>query len=301
VALAIVATVVAATALPAGAHASLLSVDPQPGGVYDDAPAAVTLRFTEPVETSLGGVRVFDGAGNRIDSGPPIHPGGRGSEVRSKLPDLDDGTYVVTWRVTSADSHPVEGAFTFQVGAEATAANPRGLAARLLSEQGGSTTVGLLYTLDRGLLFVGLALLIGGSVFVSAVFRPARDTRRGRRIVWFGWALAAIVSVAGIGLEGAYGAALPLSKVFQPSVWGDVLDTRYGKVALLRLALLALAFPLVRIALRPGRTLPRWWPVPAALVGVALAVTPGVGGHASTGDHGGAALVSGTLHVRAKS
>ena len=35
-------------------------------------------------------------------------------------PKLDDGTYVVTWRVISADAHPVRGAFTFTVGTSAT-------------------------------------------------------------------------------------------------------------------------------------------------------------------------------------
>ena len=42
------------------------------------------------------------------------------TEVAASLPKLDDGTYVVTWRVTSSDSHPIEGAYTFQVGSKAT-------------------------------------------------------------------------------------------------------------------------------------------------------------------------------------
>ncbi|HEX5585710.1 MAG TPA: copper resistance CopC family protein, partial [Acidimicrobiia bacterium] len=87
------------TAIPASAHATLLSVDPQPGGVYDTSPSAIDLRFNEPVEIALGGVRVFDGNGARVDVGAPTHPGGRGEEVRTSLPDLDDGTYAVTWRV----------------------------------------------------------------------------------------------------------------------------------------------------------------------------------------------------------
>ncbi len=83
------------------------------------------------------------------------------------------------------------------------------------------------------------------------------------------------------------------------SVWGDVLDTRYGKIALIRLALLVVAVPLVRIALRRDRELPRWWAVPAVAVAIALAVTPGAAGHASTGELVGLALVSDTLHVLA--
>jgi copper transport protein len=289
------------TALPAAAHAVLLSVDPAPGTVYDQPPPAVVLRFNEAVETTLGGVRVFDGDGNRVDVGAPTHPSGQGDEVRAALPDLDDGTYAVTWRVISADSHPVEGAFTFQVGANATARNADGLAARLLSQQGGSTTVGVVYTAQRALLYAAISLLIGGLVFLVWAFPEGRGTRdrsgkRAARIVWAGWGALFVATVAGIALEGVYAAALPLSKVVDPTIFGDVLDTRYGKFALARLALLVLAFPLVRLALR-RRHLPVWWTVAAVLVGVGLAATPVFSGHASTGDHTTLALVSQTLHV----
>src|SRR5215510_183691 len=131
------------------------------------------------------------------------------------------------------------------------------------------------------------------------MFPAGRAIRRASRIVWIGWGALAAATLAAIGLEGAYAAALPLSKAFDPSVWSEVLDTRYGKVALLRLALLALAFPLLRMLLHADRALPRWWPAPAAVVAVGLAATPGLGGHASTGEHVGLALVSDTLHVLA--
>ena len=127
-----------------------------------------------------------------------------------------------------------------------------------------------------------------------------RVGKRAARTVWLGWGALVGATVAGIGLEGVYAAALPLSKVVDPSTVGDVLDTRYGKVAIVRLVLLALAFPLVRLVLH-HRRLPSWWPPAAALVGVGLAATPVFAGHASTGEHSSLALVSQTLHVLAMS
>ena len=103
------------------------------------------------------------------------------------MPKVDDGTYVVTWRVTSADAHPVQGAFTFQVGAKGSVKNADALAKRLLASQGGSTTVGVVYAIDRVAIFATLALLIGGIVFLSVVFPVGRDSRRAQRIVWGGW------------------------------------------------------------------------------------------------------------------
>ena len=247
---------VLAIASPAFAHATLLTTEPQPQGTYDTSPKAIDLRFNEPVEVSLGDIRLFDGRAQRIVTGAPEHPNGNGNEVRVSIPKLDDGTFVVTWRVISADTHPVEGAFTFQVGATATVKNANGLAARLLSNQKGSTAVGAVYAVDRAAVFGALALLIGSVVFLAAVFPRGRSIRRARVIVWAGWISVAVTTVLGIGLEGLYASALPLTKFFDPSVWSDTLDTRYGRVALLRLALLVDRVPVdpAPVARRGGAT-----------------------------------------------
>jgi hypothetical protein len=83
-----------------------LTSDPQPGAVLDAPPANITLKFNEPVEISLGAIRVFDGTGNSIDVSAARHPGGDASAVQIDLPKLADGSYVVDWRVVSSDSHP---------------------------------------------------------------------------------------------------------------------------------------------------------------------------------------------------
>src|SRR5262249_789370 len=88
---ALVGALVVALAAPASAPASLLSSDPTNGGVYDKPPTAVTLRFSEPVEVSLGGIRVYTGDQERVVTGSPEHPEGRGSTVSVSLPKLDDG------------------------------------------------------------------------------------------------------------------------------------------------------------------------------------------------------------------
>ena len=61
-----------------------------------------------------------------------------------------------------------------------------------------------------------------------------------------GWIGVVATTIAGIALEGAYAQALPLSKVLDPTVFGDVLGTRYGHVSIGRLLVLALMLPLLR-------------------------------------------------------
>ncbi len=149
-------------------------------------------------------------------------------------------------------------------------------------------------------MFAALALLIGSVVFLVAVFPHGRTIRRARVIVWTGWVSVAVTTVLGIGLEGLYAAALPLTKFFDPTVWSDTLDTRYGRVALLRLALLVVAFPLLRWLLRRGDARPpAWWIGLASLVGVGLSLTPALAGHASSGRWVPIAIPADTIHVGA--
>jgi copper transport protein len=305
-AVAFAATVlVAGTASPAFAHAVLQETTPTAGQILDQAPKEVTLGFSEPVEVALGAIRVFDSNGDRLDIGDVSHPGGDQSRVRAELPDLGNDSYVVTWRVISADAHPVRGAFTFQVGQGAPAGNLQSLTERLLADQGGNQTVGTLYAIARFAVFASLALLIGAAAFLVLIWPGGRESIGAARLVRAGWIGAVVATVAGIALDGAYAGALPLGDAFNWSVISDVLDTRFGRVWLLRLVLLIVAIPLLRLLLnrRPvvEYPLPSWWRPAAAVVAVGLLLTPGLSGHAGSGDLVPLAIVADAAHVGAVS
>ena len=295
---------VVVAAAPAFAHAQLESTDPQAGSVFDDPPQNVTLTYTEPVEASLGAVRVFDGDGDRIDAGQPEHPDGDGSRVRVDLPDLGGGSYVVTWRVLSADGHPVQGAFTFQVGPEATTDDPDALAARLLASQGGSESLGAAFAVTRAGVFASIALLVGGVAFLVLVWPGGRTSVRAAKLVWAGLIGAAVATAAGLLLQGPYAAGLGLGDALDPDLLGETLDTRFGRVWLARLMLLGVGALLVR-RLLPGRRpvaeypLTPAWRAAALATGAAIVVTPGVAGHAGSGDLVPLAVIADTVHVGA--
>jgi copper transport protein len=296
--------VVIALASPAFAHATLETTNPAPGAVLTGTPNAIILEFSEPVTVALGGIRLYDERGDRIATDPPTKPAGDtvSTETRGRLA---DGSYVVTWRVTSADTHPIQGAFTFQIGTggNATGRDVTGLADRLLADQRGAKAVGEAWGVARFLAFAGIAVLIGAGVFCVAIWSRARTFRSARVITYTGLGVLAFATLAGFLLQGPYAAGLGLSHVFDTALWRDVASTRFGTVWLARLGLLVVAFVLVRILFsRAERTrLPTWWMVTAALVAIAIAATPALAGHAATGDYVALALPADVVHVLAMS
>jgi copper transport protein len=292
-------------AVPAFAHAVLLSTDPTASAALARSPKTVTLTFGENVEASLGAIRVYNQQGERVDVSAPFHPGGRGSEVAATLPSLRSGLYVVTWRVISADSHPVHGAFTFQVGSGSTTAtggNANTLVNQLLNKQRGSSTVGVVYGIVRFGVFVGLALLIGGMFFLGVIWPEGRTSRRAARVVWAGFWGTLVLTALAFAIQGVYAVALPLTSMLHTSELDGIWHTQFGHISALRVALLVVLVPLLLMLLSPQRArrqLPRWWYLGAAVVCGAIAFTPGLAGHAHTGRWTVGAVPADAIHVAA--
>ncbi len=292
-------------AVPAFAHAVLISTDPAAGTTLTKSPKTVTLRFGENVEASLGAIRVFNQKAQRLDVSAPFHPGGQGSAVSATLPSLGSGLYVLTWRVISADSHPVHGAFTFQVGASSvpTSANTtNSLVSRLLTKQKGSRTVGVVYGAVRTIVFGALAILVGGMFFLAVLWPEGRRSRRAARVVWSGWWVLLVSTLAAYAIQGVYAAGLPLSSALHSAELRGVWHTRFGHFSGVRVALLALAFGLLWVLLpgrRQVRPLRSWWYAAGAVVVAGLSLTPGLAAHASTGRWHQWSVPADGLHVAA--
>src|ERR1039457_2695766 len=93
---------------PAFAHAVLLQTTPGEGAVLTTPPKTVSLTYDEQVSVDPGSIRVYDTNGNRVDTGSIAKASADVVSV-GVHPHLANGAYVVTWRVISADTHPVQG------------------------------------------------------------------------------------------------------------------------------------------------------------------------------------------------
>ena len=289
---ALAAAAVLVSATPAWAHAELRSTEPVDGQALAASPERVVLRFTEPVESAFAVVRVYDGSARRVDAGSPRHVGGDRRVLAVRLPDLTVGSYVVTWRVSSADAHTARGALTFRVGG-ASARADEGLARRLLAAEGASTGVGALTAGNRGLLFAGVVVFAGAAAFLWLIWPAGSTDRFARRLLWGAWIVVGVATVAGVALQGAAATGLPLGEALHPSRLWDGFDTRFGRLALVRLGLLATAVPV--LAGRLGRR----GTFVLTLLGAGALVTVALSGHAATGSLAAAAVVVDAVHLGA--
>ncbi len=110
------AALVLSGAVAAFAHAHLVRATPAAGGTVNAAPSEVTLRFSEKLEPKFSSVVVRDAAGKQVDKGESTVDKADRMVIRVLLPPLEPGVYKVEWRAVSADTHKIDGNFTFKVG-----------------------------------------------------------------------------------------------------------------------------------------------------------------------------------------
>jgi copper transport protein len=276
----------AGPAAPAGAHAELVSTAPADGarGV-DAAPAAIEITFSENVSATLGAVRVLDRTGARVDRGGVEAHGG---VVTVALEDLADGAYIASWRVVSADSHPIHGSFTFTVGDGAERIDDD-LAASLLGDDGDGPwkVIGV----GTRLLGYGGALLAAGlAVFLAVAHDRGPERPALRRLLWAAAGVGAIGILVELPVRAALATGLGPDALFESGVAGQLLGDRVGigmAVALLTLLFLAVDGGGDRL-LAGGAV-------------VALGVAFAIAGHTATTSPEVLAVGSDAVHVAAAS
>jgi copper transport protein len=258
----------------ASAHASLLSTSPSAGEVLDEAPAEVLLVFDEGVDLRLGEVRLLDGSGADVGGvGDAEHPNGDGTRVAATVPDLADGSYIVSWKVVSDDGHPIAGAFTFQVG------DVNDLQAGVLAsiDRDSDTPVWLdvAESAGRAILYGGLAVALGGLAFL-VLARPDAGADRVRRWATIGAFVAALAALVLIPLQAE---AARKGSLAELDAWWDLWRTRNGEAQGIRMLAMVVVGAATWLSARRGRAATAI----AGLAGVVAVVASAPAGHGASG------------------
>ncbi len=196
--------------LPTSAAWAKAGSEPAADAMLHAAPVRLALRFNEPVRVlalglvgpagtaeALADVAAADGLVTARPAGP-----------------LAPGTHVLSWRIASADGHPVAGTLVFAIG------HAGGVARADTASDG---AVAALLWAARLALAASLALAAGGS-FAAALLPGLRPPRRA---AWLG--LAAMPAV--IGLHGCDALGIGLSGLADPAAWATGAATGQGLVA----------------------------------------------------------------------
>ena len=97
------------------AHAFLERADPGVGSTIQTSPSEVRIRFTENIEPAVSSIQVFDTSGKEVDKRDLHLDRSDHALLHISLGPLGVGTYRVTWRVVSVDTHVTNGNFTFRI------------------------------------------------------------------------------------------------------------------------------------------------------------------------------------------
>lgn len=166
------AFVLAAWAPAAWAHAAFVSANPVPASGITTAPEAVTLTFNQAVTVAYSTINVVHAGGTSTNKGDPTADG---ATVTQPIGTLSPGQYTVSYRVVSADGHPISGQFAFfyaphddQTATPTPTAAPASASASMTpstappaaSEDSGSTNWFVAVLISAAVVAIGLVLFL---------------------------------------------------------------------------------------------------------------------------------------------
>ena len=210
------------------AHASLVASKPDSGTVLAQSPRTASLSFNESVSPLLMTLIRPDGSTEELKE---VLIQDRRLELA--LPPMKiEGTYGLSWRVISADGHPVGGTLTFAI--ETPSAN---LVDSTHSYPGRNGLIWLARLLGYLCQFTG----IGWVVYRALTSTSNKASTQPSRIVPRMLALGAIALLLNLGLVGVDALDLPLSALFGTTAWKTAVSTSMGVAVLLGWVALACA------------------------------------------------------------
>ena len=232
VALAILVGVLALGTTAASAHATLESSSPADGQSVLTSPSEIRITFSEAVTTISGGLSVLDADGKTIDTGNSEIVDGR-TLVAPISESLSDGTYVATYRVLSADGHPVSGSLLFGVGEGA-------LDRSALPSSNGDRLWEIIGGISRFIIYLAALVAAGVAFFLAFIHDRAEDRWRIVPFVRIGSILALFSAIGIVMSQAALLTGKGAGAVTDSNVLRDVLNQNLGwSLALLMIGLAA--------------------------------------------------------------
>ncbi|MDP4096045.1 copper resistance protein CopC/CopD [Paenibacillus sp. P96] len=237
------------------AHASLMESNPAANEVLSEPPASIQMTFSEHLQPAFLSVQVTGADGSRVDNGDAALSSDNAAVVQAGLRSgIPNGVYTITWRVLSADGHPIQGVIPFQIGAGGEHLGGEGAAAAAPSPLVRPDLIAV-----RWLFYAGLSLLFGMLCFRLYVWRgpnaggskgiEAGNNPRLQTLIWTGFAATAVAVLISLPLQVSWDAGVPVTRGFSPALIGEALQyTSAGKAWFVQIMILLLLSALLLYA-----------------------------------------------------
>ena len=274
-------------ARPASAHAAMVTATPEPGSVVASAPAEITVTFSEGITAVADRTQVLAPDGKRITG--TVTASGATLRIGIRRADQPLGTYLVSYRIISGDSHPVGGAMTFSVGAP-SARPPES------DPDSVHPSVAAAVPTIKFIGYAGLTLIVGPALLLALLW-PRRLSRRGPiLLVRAGLIAVAAATLGALWTQAPNSSGAPLWDVSVIEL-ADVLASPFGVVLIARLAVLGAAAALLPPVLR-GRG-GRWRGAALPVLAAAGLTTWPLTGHAAESPLSAAIVAADVVHIAA--
>jgi copper transport protein len=275
----ILSPLVGYTSVGALLHATLLRSSPAANSRLAQPPETIRLVFSEPVVPALSQISLIDSGGKA----QPLHVTGDPRNVRilvGRVGPIPSGQYKVSWRILSADGHPILGTFSFFVeSATAGMLAPTGTSTAQVSPDSATrdtlsassptpptteTRTPVLASVLRG---AGLGSLMAGLGLLFFGVTAGERRKLVPRVV-----VVRLIGIGAILLVGhmfAWLFDISPDRSLSGSFIGSVLGSTVGQIEMLRVVLAVLSLWAIALARRDALAL--------ALGGACLLVSGAVG------------------------
>jgi len=222
----------AASSPRAFAHAVLLDSSPKPGEMLMQPPSEVVANFNEGVGPiffkvlDVKGQPVGDPGEIRLDGTKMILPLG------ALLP---NGTYVLTYRVISADTHPVGATFGFSIGEPMKSVDAT-------ADAGSRSIWSLAVAVNRWILYAGMLWVAGTAIFMLLVGLDGALREDARQKARWASVLTAWSYVLAVGFGGADMQLGGADALWQAATWRSGLDSTLASSAVFGLIAMLLLY-----------------------------------------------------------
>lgn len=205
-------------------HAVLLGSNPAAEASLDVSPQEIVLNFNENVGPIF--IKVLDRTGTEV--GSPDEWRVEGNDVLMTLNDvLPNGTYIATYRVISADTHPVGGSVVFAVG-EAVSSMEE------VATGGGETSGWVIpVAINRFIQYGAMLLASGAALFILTMTIPIAVESSVYKVGRLSAIVTAVTYVLALGFGGAEMVLGGAAAIFSLDAWTQSLSSTLAPSALI--------------------------------------------------------------------